>query len=208
MSTSNTKSSEEFAAEQPLIQFSDSAKQRILQVMAGKANEGQRLRVSISGRGAGGFQYGMSFEAPDAAQPDDITFDAGHFSVVVDPESAGHLRGASVDYELAAGGGGFQIDNPNPAWDDPRAETIQELIDTQINPAVAGHGGFVQLVDVKDNIVYVQLGGGCQGCGMVDVTLRQGIEVMIREALPEIEQVVDTTDHAGGTNPYYQPRKK
>jgi Fe/S biogenesis protein NfuA len=80
-------------------------------------------------------------------------------------------------------------------------------LDSQINPAVARHGGFVQLMDVKDKTVYVLLGGGCQGCGMVDVTLKQGIEVLIKEALPEIEQVVDTTDHAGGTNPFYEPAK-
>jgi len=100
-----------------------------------------------------------------------------------------------------------QIDNPNPAWDDPLAAGIQDLIEERVNPGVATHGGHVDLIDVKDNIVYVQLGGGCQGCGMVDVTLRQGIEVLIKQQFPQIEAVVETTDHAGGTNPYYQPSK-
>ena len=84
---------------------------------------------------------------------------------------------------------------------------VQELIDSTINPAVAGHGGFVQLVDVKDNRVYIQMGGGCQGCGAADVTLKAGIERLIKEELPEIEEVLDSTDHASGTNPYYTPGK-
>jgi Fe/S biogenesis protein NfuA len=69
------------------------------------------------------------------------------------------------------------------------------------------HGGHVSLVDVKDDIAYLQFGGGCQGCGMVDVTLKQGVEVMLREAVPELKAVMDVTDHAGGQNPYYQPSK-
>ena len=84
---------------------------------------------------------------------------------------------------------------------------VQELIDSTINPAVAGHGGFVQLVDVKDKKVYIQMGGGCQGCGAADVTLKAGIERLIKEELPEIEEVLDSTDHASGTNPYYTPDK-
>ena len=84
---------------------------------------------------------------------------------------------------------------------------VQELIDSTINPAVAGHGGFVQLVEVKDNKVYLQMGGGCQGCGAADVTLKAGIERMIFEEVPEITEVLDTTDHASGSNPYYAPSK-
>jgi Fe/S biogenesis protein NfuA len=84
---------------------------------------------------------------------------------------------------------------------------VQELIDTMINPAVAGHGGFVELVDVQDNRVYLQMGGGCQGCGAADVTLKAGIERLIREELPEVAEVVDATDHASGANPYYTPGK-
>ena len=193
---------------QPLISFSDSAKQRILQVMQGKGLEGHRLRVGIQGRGPGGFQYGMTFDGPGEERPDDSIVDVGAFTILIDADTVRHIRGASVDYNETAGGGGFQIENPNPLWDDPRAQAVQELLDTQINPQVANHGGYVQLMDVKDNTVYVLLGGGCQGCGMVDVTLKQGIEVLIREAIPEIERVVDTTDHAGGANPYYEPSKK
>ena len=84
---------------------------------------------------------------------------------------------------------------------------VQELIDTMINPAVAGHGGFVELVDVQDNRVYLQMGGGCQGCGAADVTLKQGIERLIKEEIPEVAEVLDATDHSAGTNPYYTPGK-
>jgi Fe/S biogenesis protein NfuA len=84
---------------------------------------------------------------------------------------------------------------------------VQELIDSTINPAVAGHGGFVELVDVQDNRVYLQMGGGCQGCGAADVTLKQGIERLIKEEIPEIAEVLDATDHSAGSNPYYTPGK-
>lgn len=84
---------------------------------------------------------------------------------------------------------------------------VQELIDSSINPAVAGHGGFVELLDVKDNTVYLQMGGGCQGCGAADITLKSGIERLIKEEIPEIVEVLDATDHAAGSNPYYTPGK-
>ena len=84
---------------------------------------------------------------------------------------------------------------------------VQELIDTSINPAVAGHGGYVELLDVKENIVYLQMGGGCQGCGAADITLKAGIERLIKEEMPEIVEVLDTTDHAAGANPYYTAGK-
>jgi Fe/S biogenesis protein NfuA len=87
------------------------------------------------------------------------------------------------------------------------ATKVQELLDSTINPAVAGHGGFVQLIDVKDNKVYLQMGGGCQGCGAADITLKSGIERLIKEELPEIDEVLDTTDHGAGENPYYVPGK-
>ncbi|MBI4249232.1 MAG: NifU family protein [Elusimicrobia bacterium] len=85
---------------------------------------------------------------------------------------------------------------------------IERLFETEINPAIASHGGFVELLDVKGASVYLQMGGGCQGCGMANVTLRQGIETSIRDAVPEVEEILDSTDHASGANPYYQPSKK
>ena len=84
---------------------------------------------------------------------------------------------------------------------------VQELIDTMINPAIAGHGGYVDLIDVQDNRVYLQMGGGCQVCGAADITLKSGIERLIRDELPEVVEVLDTTDHASGANPYYTAGK-
>jgi len=84
---------------------------------------------------------------------------------------------------------------------------VQQLLDREINPAVGMHGGWVELIDVKKNSVYLRLGGGCQGCGSADVTLKMGIEKSIREFIPQVGEILDTTDHAAGRNPYYQPSK-
>jgi Fe/S biogenesis protein NfuA len=84
---------------------------------------------------------------------------------------------------------------------------VQEVIETMINPAVAGHGGYVELIDVQDDRVYLAMGGGCQGCGAADITLKAGIERLLKEEIPEISEVLDTTDHAAGNNPYYTPGK-
>ena len=92
--------------------------------------------------------------------------------------------------------------------DEEIREKVQNLIENAINPAIAGHGGFVDLLDVKDKVVYLAMGGGCQGCGMASVTLSQGIEVAILDMVPEITEVIDVTDHASGTNPYYEAAKK
>jgi Fe/S biogenesis protein NfuA len=148
--------------------------------------------------------------AAGAGSPDDVVVDVGTFSIHIDPVSAPFLEGASIDYVDGLTESGFKVDAPNsgPAKPEgPVAEAIQKVIAEKINPAIASHGGWVALVGVKDSVAFVQLGGGCQGCGMVNVTLKQGIEVMIKEAVPQITEVLDTTDHAGGTNPYYQPSK-
>ena len=96
---------------------------------------------------------------------------------------------------------------PKPGLDTEEGRTIRRLLDERINPQVAGHGGHIALVDVRDDTVYIRLEGGCQGCGMADVTLKQGVATEIRAVVPTINSVLDVTDHAGGTNPYYQPGK-
>ena len=101
----------------------------------------------------------------------------------------------------------FRDAAPKPGLDTPEAAAIRDLLDERINPAVAAHGGHVSLVDVKYRTAYIRLEGGCQGCGMADVTLKQGIEIEIKQTVPTIQAVLDVTDHAGGTNPYYQPGK-
>jgi Fe/S biogenesis protein NfuA len=153
----------------------------------------------------------MAIIEPDEREPGDLEHDAGGFPVVVDPESARMLEGTSIDWVESLQGSGFRFENPNlrPLGSTPPvgplADRVQQVIDERINPGVAGHGGQVRLVEIRDNVVYVTMGGGCQGCGMASVTLTHGIEEMIREAAPEIVDVVDVTDHAAGTNPYYEP---
>lgn len=96
---------------------------------------------------------------------------------------------------------------PKPGMDTEEARIIQQLLDEKVNPAVASHGGHIALVDVQDDTVYIRLEGGCQGCGMADVTLKQGVATEIQGMLPNIAHVLDVTDHAGGDNPYYSPGK-
>jgi Fe-S cluster biogenesis protein NfuA len=95
----------------------------------------------------------------------------------------------------------------SPAMNTPEALSIRRILDEDVNPAVASHGGHIALIDVKPDTVYIRLEGGCQGCGMADMTLKNGVEVAIKQAVPAITAVLDVTDHAGGDNPYYQPGK-
>ena len=95
----------------------------------------------------------------------------------------------------------------SPEMNTPEALAIRRVLDDEVNPAVASHGGHIALIDVKPDTVYIRLEGGCQGCGMADVTLKNGVEAAIRQAVPAITAVLDVTDHAGGDNPYYQPGK-
>ena len=93
-----------------------------------------------------------------------------------------------------------------PAPEDIR-DRVQAVLRDEINPAVASHGGYIDLVGVERNQVFIRMGGGCQGCGMATATLRQGVEKILRRAVPEIGAILDTTDHAAGTNPYYEPAR-
>jgi len=190
-----------------MLTVTEAAKRKILSVIQVHGKPGDGLRIAIVGRSSAGFTYDMQLVEEGDAEVEDTVVDVGDFAVLVDPDSAPYMRDVVIDYVEDLQQSGFRIGNPNPIWTDPQAMAIQELLDTQINPAVASHGGHIELVDVHDNIVYIRFGGGCQGCGMVSVTLNQGVEQAIREAFPEIREIVDVTDHAAGTNPYYQSSK-
>jgi Fe-S cluster biogenesis protein NfuA len=100
---------------------------------------------------------------------------------------------------------------PRPAsavGDDALYDQVTKVFDEQVNPMVARHGGRVELIDVQDGVVMLRMGGGCQGCGMADVTLRQGIEGMLAQLVPDVRGIVDITDHTSGANPYFQAAKK
>lgn len=191
-----------------MLTFTDKARERVLEFM-GQDDESVALRVAVEGSPLAP-EYELTLIDRADRQPGDSVVDGGGFEVYVDEKSAEKIEGATVDWIETMHGGGFQVENPNvkPLGSDaPRgefAEAVAQVIDTHINPAVAMHGGRVVLVDVQENVIYVELAGGCQGCGMARVTLKQGIERMLKEAFPQITEVVDVTDHSVGTNPYYQ----
>jgi Fe/S biogenesis protein NfuA len=150
---------------------------------------------------------GLQFVSPDEFNDQDTVFDAGEFKICMDPASAKFLEGAKVDFLDEIAGAGFKIDAPNafpPKPSGPVAEKIQKVIDERINPSLASHGGRVSLEGLKDDIAFLRFGGGCHGCGMVNTTLKDGVEVMIKEEVPEITTVQDVTDHSSGDNPYYR----
>ena len=162
------------------------------------------LRLRVVAKEGPRFRYEIALEDPRDRGTDDLAIDADGLTVVVDPQSASDLVGATVDLDPEITGGALRIDNPNEGWQDPLARAVQDVLDRQINPGVGSHGGIVTLVDVRDGTAYMQFGGGCQGCAAVDVTLKQGVETAIRSAVPSIQAIVDVTDHDAGVNPYYQ----
>jgi Fe/S biogenesis protein NfuA len=192
----------------PGITVTPAATAKIDNVRSKSGHPDACLRIAITGRRSGQFGYQIDLVTPQDAPAGDIVVHAGELRLLVEPGSAANLDGAVIDLDPSKLGGALRIDNPNEGWRDPVAARIQEVLDRQINPSVAAHGGFVDLLEVRGGAAYVQLGGGCQGCAQVDVTLRQGIEVAIMAAVPQITEVIDITDHAAGTNPYFQPAKK
>jgi len=124
-------------------------------------------------------------------------------------QAVGRQVGAAIRAALAAGGPLFAPAAPVSSAEDERLYSrVADLFEAEINPAVARHGGTVELIDVQDAMVLLRMGGGCQGCGMADVTLRQGIEVLLKQRVPEIRGLIDVTDHSAGTNPYVTASKK
>jgi Fe-S cluster biogenesis protein NfuA len=122
----------------------------------------------------------------------------------------GKAVGAGIRSALAAGGApvAAKAGLTDAGDDDALYARVAEIFERRVNPMVAGHGGRVDLIDVQDSTVLLRLAGGCQGCGMADVTLRQGIEQVLRQAIPEVRGIVDVTDHASGDNPYFASAKK
>jgi Fe/S biogenesis protein NfuA len=177
------------------------------------------LWVEVTGVQGGEYAYDLSLQLLTEAPADAHVRDLGRIAVVIPAGSVEQLRGATLDRQGDLATGGLVLHNrtpPSPAvgtqppgdLSGDVAQRIIRVLDEQINPAIAAHGGTAELVAVQDATAYLRLGGGCVGCGMVSVTLRQGIEVALREAVPMVTRVIDITDHASGTNPYYEPAKK
>jgi Fe/S biogenesis protein NfuA len=206
---------------EPVLTITDEARAKIVEVRAGEDDpESLALFVEIAGQQDGAFTYAMELRPLSEASETDLVQSHDDLSVVIIADSVDDLRGATLDL----GAGGMVMQNPNrpslpsvaPPWS-PDADTALEsdvartviaVLEEQINPAIAAHGGRADLVAIEEPVAYLVLSGGCQGCGLASVTLSQGIEVAILDAVPEIEKVVDVTDHASGVNPYFESAKK
>ena len=189
----------------PILNVTDAASQRLASVRAeqpdGGADLAIRLRVVEDGTI---FRYGFQFVKQSHRLDDDAVVDAGGTLLYVDAESISRVHGGTLEFLDEAGGMGFRFQNPNKTRlaDHPLAQRIQDVIETQINPGVGQHGGWVSLVDIQDSRVYVRLNGGCQGCGQASATVNDSVATTLKELIPEITEVLDATDHASGANPY------
>lgn len=193
-----------------MVTITEAAREKIIELIDSSETKVKGLRLGAKAVSPLKVDFKMAFLADDQDTSDDSVIEFEGFNVYIDADSLPNAQEANVDYVDGLMGSGFKVERPGvapPNISGPVVDKIRQVIEERINPAVASHGGHVSLIDVKDKAVYLQLGGGCQGCGMADVTLKQGIEVMIKEAVPEIEEIYDVTDHADGDNPYYQQSK-
>jgi Fe/S biogenesis protein NfuA len=205
----------------PLVEITDPARATILEARAAEQGaDDLGLWIEVSGAAGDTYTYEIWFQSLSEAGPNEVVQRHDDLSVVIPAKSIDRLRGAKLDVTDV----GLAIDNPNrpePAPASPAmqrapsgdltgdvAQRLIQVLNDQINPSIAMHGGSAELVAVEDDVAYVRLSGGCQGCGLAAVTLSRGIEVAIKDSVPEISRVVDVTDHSSGSNPYYEPAKK
>lgn len=201
-----------------VLTISPEAHQKVLEVRDAEPDGAAlALWIEVNGEANGAYTYLMEFRPTGELADDVLVEHDGDLAIAVPAESVELLRGATLAFN-----GGMVMQNPNrplpPAAriaERPQADLsgevpqrVIQVLEEQINPAIASHGGFAELVAVEDSIAYLRMGGGCQGCGMAAVTLSQGIEVAILDLVPEITEVIDVTDHASGANPYYEAAKK
>ena len=199
------------------VALTDRALEKVQGFRAGVEDpDSQAMWIEITGVHRGEFTYDLSLKPLAAAAEGDVVERLEGLPVVIPARDADSLRDALIDWSDDLMRGGLVVSNPNkpsPVVEAPTgvglegdvAERVAQVIDQHINPAIAMHGGMARLAGVEGDTAYVRLGGGCQGCGMAEVTLDQGIESAIVGAVPEIHRVVDVTDHAAGESPYYEP---
>lgn len=192
----------------PEITVTDSAVTHFKHLIEKEGINGLGLRLFLDHPGPKA-DVSITFCPPGEHRAGDIEMPFDGFSIWVQGASLAYFKDASIDYKADAMGGELAISAPNlrtqkPADDASLYDKINHVLDTDINPSLSGHGGMVSLVEITDkNEVVLRFGGGCHGCGMVDVTLRDGIEKNLVAQFPEITAVLDVTDHSTGTNPYY-----
>jgi Fe/S biogenesis protein NfuA len=198
-----------------IIEITDTALEQILALREQEAVSDLVLGLRISGISGEGFVYETSFlKSEDVSSTDHIEAH-GDLPVAIPTDSVDNLTGAVLDLSSDPAQPGLVLRNPNTATPDiadpehmvelegTPGEKVTQLLEQVINPAIAAHGGRADLVRVEGATAMLQLGGGCQGCGLAAMTLRQGIETAILENIPEITEVTDVTDHESGVNPYY-----
>jgi Fe/S biogenesis protein NfuA len=170
---------------------------------------GMGLRIFLDRPGLANAEVGISFCPPGEQRTQDVALSMNGFQLFVDQKSAEYLKAANIDYQTDKLGGQLAITAPNlrgqaPSEDATLLEKVNYFLEHEVNPQLATHGGQVALVEVTPkNEVILQFGGGCHGCGMVSVTLREGIERNLKEQIPQVSAVIDMTDHSQGDNPYY-----
>ncbi len=192
-----------------MIDISERAQQHFLRLLSQQGGDGLSIRLRVTDAGNAAASCELEFCEPADLAGGEWTIECTGFDFHIDGDSARWLDRATIDFEPNATGGQLNIRAPMIKGDVPGAEAgvierVRYVLDAEVNPKLASHGGRVTLLEVDaDGAVLLQFGGGCHGCGMVDVTLRQGVEKTLRERVPEITAVRDATDHAGGEKPYY-----
>ena len=168
------------------------------------------LRIGISGGTPLAPDFELTLVGPDDIREGEREVEVGDLTIVVEEEFVPRLEGATVDFVQRVNESGFEVSlaataqAAAPSLAGPFAERVKTVLDTEINPAIASHGGTITLVGVKDTEIYLEMGGGCQGCAMSRMTLRQGVERMVRQAVPEVTVIHDVTDHSSGENPFFE----
>jgi Fe/S biogenesis protein NfuA len=189
---------------EPILNLSAAALEKVVAAKNAEDRPDVALRVLAREDGAK-YRYELKIVGADSRTDEDSVQSFDGIDILLDAQSVEALRGATLDFVDDIDGSGLKFENPNKTElaRDPLASRVQELLDDRVNPGLAGHGGQVSLMGIEENRVILQFGGGCQGCGMVDTTLRDGVAATLQQAIPEIAEVVDVTDHAAGENPYY-----
>ncbi len=194
-----------------MITFTDRAREVVASLLQDSGGELEALRITIQETGDNSIpHFDLTLVGADEREPDDQEEDVGGFSILINQSLVNQLEGATVDYVERVNESGFEVQTQNPAEkressDPPQgqiADRVREVLEVQVNPAIAAHGGMISLVNVQDTDIFVEMSGGCQGCALSRMTLRQGVERMLREAIPELTAVHDITDHSSGENPY------
>tara|TARA_B100001778_G_scaffold116696_1_gene95815 strand:+ start:38 stop:628 length:591 start_codon:yes stop_codon:yes gene_type:complete len=193
-----------------IIKITKSAEEYLSQLIHDKNETDLSIRIFIADPGTPKAETCLAYCKPDEAMPDDMILNLDLITVNIEKRSIPFLKDAEVNFDNDTFGGQLTIKAPNArlpniSADSPVEDRINYVIYNEINPMLESHGGEVSLVEFNnENEAVLQFGGGCQGCGMVDVTLKDGIEKTLIEQIPEVKAVKDLTDHSIDDNAYYK----